>query len=446
MRIAQNSILVLLFICSLIITSCNSEEPISENIPDIEATVQARLDEAVRIAILSTPTPTPIPTPTPTTTLTPTPTPTPTPIQTPTPTPIPTPTPPPIPTPTPTPTPIPTPTPLPLPTPTPMVVVVRADQATIPEFNPLSSSEMKKMLSIIYEENPSAYSSSTSFSLDLNSGNMEANTITTDYTDEITSIFNTGYWLVTGQSPLSYIPSVLPKSEWPSDVDDIASGYCCEQKNTQIQFIADRNGSVTEVIDTLAHEVGHARQTQLRPGQIYSDRLDFTEALAFLMQASIVRAIGEYTELNTTGISPNVSINTNAFDENASTKQYSISDYLYFWGNNLKNVTTEGKGSHERAKNLLWLIVLFDSEFTEYKNKLLQTNATYLNSNELYTIYNYLLKKDTVEIAPYTNELLNRASETENLITGTLVKRVSADIEYEGFITGTGWETAVLIP
>ena len=42
--------------------------------------------------------------------------------------------------------------------------------------------------------------------------------------------------------------------------------------------------------------------------------------------------------------------------------------------NNLKNVTTEGKGSHERAKNLLWLIVLFDSEFTEYKNKLLQTN------------------------------------------------------------------------
>ena len=56
------------------------------------------------------------------------------------------------------------------------------------------------------------------------------------------------------------------------------------------------------------------------------------------------------------------------------------------------------------------------------------------------------LEKDTVEIAPYTNELLNRASETENLITGTLVKRVSADIEYEGFITGTGWETAVLIP
>ena len=56
------------------------------------------------------------------------------------------------------------------------------------------------------------------------------------------------------------------------------------------------------------------------------------------------------------------------------------------------------------------------------------------------------MKKDTVEIAPYTNELLNRASETENLITGTLVKRVSADIEYEGFITGTGWETAVLIP
>jgi len=295
------------------------------------------------------------------------------------------------------------------------------------------------MLSIIYKENPAAYSSSSSFSLDINTGKMEAKTIVSDYTDQITAIFNTGYWLVTGESPLSYIPSVLPKNNWPSDVDDIASGYCCEQKNTQVQFIADRNDSVTEVIDTLAHEVGHARQTQLRPGQIYSDRLDFTEALAFLMQASIVRAIGEYTELNTTGISPNVSINT-------SQKQYAIADYLYYWGTELNNVTTEGKGSHERAKNLLWLIVLFDPEFTEYKNKLLQKNVTYLNSSELYNIYNYLLEKDTVEITPYTNGLLNRASEVENLVTGTLVKRVNTEIKYEGFITGTGWETAVLIP
>ena len=56
------------------------------------------------------------------------------------------------------------------------------------------------------------------------------------------------------------------------------------------------------------------------------------------------------------------------------------------------------------------------------------------------------LEKDTVEITPYTNGLLNRASEVENLVTGTLVKRVNSEIKYEGFITGTGWETAVLIP
>ena len=66
MRIVQTSVLSLLFLCSLVITSCNSNEPISENIPDIEATIQVRLDEAVRLAILSTPTPTPSPIPTPT--------------------------------------------------------------------------------------------------------------------------------------------------------------------------------------------------------------------------------------------------------------------------------------------------------------------------------------------------------------------------------------------
>tara|TARA_Y100000814_G_C12351156_1_gene406976 strand:- start:919 stop:2199 length:1281 start_codon:yes stop_codon:yes gene_type:complete len=417
----------ILFIILLCISSCTSNTSLQENTPNIEATVQARLDEAVKIAILSTPTP--IPTPTPTPTLTPTPTPTLTPTPTPTPTPEP----------TPTPTPLPTPTPTPLPTPTPMIVIVRADQEAIPEFNPLSSLEMKNMLTIFYNENPAAYSSSNSFSLDLNTGKMEATTIINDYTDKITTIFNTGYWLVTGESPLSYIPSVLPKNEWPSDVDAIASGYCCEQKNTQIQFIADRNGSVTEVIDTLAHEVGHARQTQLRPGQIYTDRIDFTEALAFLMQASIVRAIGEYTELNTTGVPPNLSVNT-------AEKKYSIEDYLYNWGSKLKNVTTEGKGNHERAKNLLWLIVLFDPEFTEYKNKILQKHTTYLNSTELYNIYKYLLKKDTVEIIPYTNGLLNQASEIENLVTGTLAKRVNPQIKYEGFVTGSGWETAVLIP
>tara|TARA_Y100001960_G_scaffold220999_1_gene231229 strand:+ start:109 stop:1071 length:963 start_codon:yes stop_codon:yes gene_type:complete len=320
-----------------------------------------------------------------------------------------------------------------------MVVVVRADQATIPEFTPLSSSEMKKMLSIIYEENPPAYSISNSFSLNLNTGKMDAKTTTQDNLDEINTIFNTGYWLVTGESPLYFIPSVLPKDKWPSDVEDIASGYCCEQKNTQIQFIADRDGSVTEVIDTLAHEVGHARQTLLRPGQIYSDRIDFTEALAFLMQASIVRAIGEYTELNTTGIPSNLSVNTGQ-------KQYNIDEYLFNWGNDLKNVTTEGKGNHERAKYLLWLILLFDPEFSEYKNKILQTNATYLNSSELYSIYNHLLEKDTTEIVPYTNRLLNQASDVENLVTGTLNKRIITDLKYEGFITGTGWETAVLIP
>ena len=54
--------------------------------------------------------------------------------------------------------------------------------------------------------------------------------------------------------------------------------------------------------------------------------------------------------------------------------------------------------------------------------------------------------KDTVEIIPYTNGLLNRATEIENLVTGTLAKRVNPQIKYEGFVTGSGWETAVLIP
>ncbi|MBR62394.1 MAG: hypothetical protein CL904_07090 [Dehalococcoidia bacterium] len=431
MRIIRIKFIVLLFILSLISVSCNSNQSVPKSMPDIEATVQTRLDEAVRLAILSTPTPTP--------TLVPTPTATPTPTPTATPTPAPTATPTPTPTATPTPTPTATPTPLPSPTPTPMVVVVRADQTAIPKFIPLSSSEMKDILSVIYEENPRAYSTSNSFSLDINTGKMEATTTTQDYLDEINTIFNTGYWLVTGESPLHFIPSVLPKEKWPSDVEDIASGYCCEQKNTQIQFIADRNGTVTEVIDTLAHEVGHARQTLLRPGQIYSDRIDFTEALAFLMQASIVRAIGEYTELNTTGIPSNLSVNTGQ-------KQYNIDEYLFNWGNDLKNVTTEGKGNHERAKYLLWLILLFDPEFSEYKNKILQTNATYLNSSELYSIYNHLLEKDTTEIVPYTNGLLNQASNVENLVTGTLNKRIINRLKYEGFITGTGWETAVLIP
>ena len=146
----------ILFIILLCISSCTSNTSLQENTPNIEATVQARLDEAVKIAILSTPTQ--IQTPTPTPTLTPTPTPTLTPTPTPTPTPEP----------TPTPTPLPTPTPTPLPTPTPMIVIVRADQEAIPEFNPLSSLEMKNMLSIFYNENPAAYSSSNSFSLDLN--------------------------------------------------------------------------------------------------------------------------------------------------------------------------------------------------------------------------------------------------------------------------------------
>ena len=320
-----------------------------------------------------------------------------------------------------------------------MIIKVRADQENQPDFIPLSSSEMKNILSMIYTENPDAYSTSNSFSLDLNSGKMESTISSIDNTKQIISIFNTGYWLVTGESPLSLIPSVLPKSEWPSTVKDIASGYCCEQKNTKIQFIADRNGSVTEVIDTLAHESGHARQTLLRPGQIYSERVDFSEALAYLMQASIIRALGEYTGLNTTGIPSNLVISTGQ-------QQFKIEEYLFKWAHDLKSLETTGNGDHERAKYFLWLTLLYEPEFSEYKNKILQSKATYLNSTELYDIYSFLLKKDTSQISSYTDKMLNKISEIENLLTGTLDKRVGSRIKYEGFITGTGWETAVLIP
>ena len=165
--------------------------------------------------------------------------------------------------------------------------------------------------------------------------------------------------------------------------------------------------------------------------------IDLNPNSAKISLTSLAINVNKFTTLS--GVPPNLSVNT-------AEKKYSIEDYLYNWGSKLKNVTTEGKGNHERAKNLLWLIVLFDPEFTEYKNKILQKHTTYLNSTELYNIYKYLLKKDTVEIIPYTNGLLNQASEIENLVTGTLAKRVNPQIKYEGFVTGSGWETAVLIP
>lgn len=90
--------------------------------PDVDATVEARL--SARATAVPTPSPTPTPTPTPTTTPTPVPTPTSTPMptSTPTSTPVPPPTRTPMPSPVPTPTRIPTPAPdpdLPRPTPTP---------------------------------------------------------------------------------------------------------------------------------------------------------------------------------------------------------------------------------------------------------------------------------------------------------------------------------------
>ena len=116
----------LLSILLLAVLGCAAPEPTQA--PDINATIEARVQQEVRAALALLPTTTPVPTATLVPTSTPIPTATPVPTATPTPistaTPVPTATPTPIPTATPmptaTPTPIPTATPMPTATPTPI--------------------------------------------------------------------------------------------------------------------------------------------------------------------------------------------------------------------------------------------------------------------------------------------------------------------------------------
>ena len=83
-----------------VFSACGNDS--SEEIPNVQATIDAAIEAGIAKIPTATPTPLPVPTPTPL------------PVPTPTPTPLPVPTP--TPTPSPTPTPIPTPTPTPIPT------------------------------------------------------------------------------------------------------------------------------------------------------------------------------------------------------------------------------------------------------------------------------------------------------------------------------------------
>ena len=368
----------------------------------------------------SLPTATTVPTPT----IVPTPTmPASTPAHTPTPTPIATLTP--IPTtipivePTPTATTIPivepTPTPTTVPTPTPTLTPT-------PPYVPLTASELKSRLDFVYETNPITMGYVTVYG---------ATTRVEEqfYDKEALEIFTEGYYMLTGTTPAleGWIPQIYSKVGYDAIVDEHLGGsphyktqvlgWCCITNDSGLELIIRGDQPLSTVILTLAHESGHARQRVLNPGQSRSPNDSNTGALreaeAFAFAIAFVRALEASTGANVSRF------------PNWPSVQSFIDEWTVTLRENVDNVTQE----HDRGIHLLWLAALADPTMeSELRESWL------LSPSSLFRIHAELIARPADLIDEYVTNLLSGSRNLENMIRGTIAKRLDSGVQREGFL------------
>ena len=92
---------------------------------------------------------------------------------------------------------------------------------------------------------------------------------------------------------------------------------------------------------------------------------------------------------------------------------------------NVDNVTQE----HDRGIHLLWLVALADPTMESELHK-----SWLLSPSSLFRIHAELIAKPADLIDEYVTNLLSGSRNLENMIRGTIAKRLDGGVQREGFL------------
>ena len=177
---------------------------------------------------------------------------------------------------------------------------------------------------------------------------------------------------------------------------------------------------MSNVILTLAHEAGHARQHLLNPAQSQADNDTnigaIREAEAFAFEVALVRALGEYTGTNVSRF-PN---------------RQSVRSFIDRWTVSLRENVDDLTQEHDRGNHFLWLAVLNDPSLLELKREL--EIDWILSSESLFRVHSRLVALPALVVDSYVADLLEGSRDLENVIRGSISRRLDSSVPVEGFI------------
>ncbi len=195
--------------------------------------------------------------------------------------------------------------------------------------------------------------------------------------------------------------------------------FCCDQDLSGLKLIINGSLPSPQVIGTLAHEAGHARQRLSNLAQSGSPRASnvgaLREAEAYVLQAAVIRQLGEYTGINAT-----------IFPFGYELREW-VDDYFTFVAQNIDELTLP----HTRSFALPWMAVLHDPELSHLKLEL--TANGILSPESLLAIYDRFVGLKLSESDSYVADLLVEFNSDRNSIRETILRRNGT--VPEGFFT-----------
>lgn len=241
--------------------------------------------------------------------------------------------------------------------------------------------------------------------------------------DDIIDLFETGYVLVTGQTPeqSGWSPLVLSDGEYiefvttrhPGDEGfQQATSYCCEAIDDGLKAVVNGDASPGTVLTSLAHEAGHALQRINNPSlNRYSRDTDVgavREAQAYAFEAALIRALGVHGN-----------VNVSRLEIDPETDEY-IDRWRARWEDKGDNPQFE----HERGLLILWLAALADTSVGGAADKI-ASEQRMLDWETLFSLHTSLMALEPREVSDYIDSLIGNLSDSLNVITGTISIRTT---------------------
>ena len=131
---------------------------------------------------------------------------------------------------------------------------------------------------------------------------------------------------------------------------------------------------------------------------------------------ALVRALGEYTGAN-----------VSRFPDWPGVRSF-IDRWTVSLRENMDDLTQQ----HDRGNHLLWLAVLTDPSLLELKREL--ETGWILSSESLFRLHSRLVALHPLLIDAYVADLLEGSRDLDNVIRGSISRRLNTSIPFEGFI------------